>query len=146
MLARKVVQALGYRGAPIGIEFKRDARDGSLALIEINPRFGLWDAFATECGMDIAYAMYADQTGLEYQVSTSYRIGRRLLNAELDVPASLAYWRAGELPLGAWLKSIVSSSQSSIFARDDARASWAYLRLVAGRARLGLAKWFAKKQ
>lgn len=145
MLARKVVQALEYRGAPIGIEFKRDTRDGSLALIEINPRFGLWDAFATDCGMDIAYAMYADQTSLEYQVSTSYRIGMRVLNVELDIPASVAYWRAGELRLDAWLKSIVSRHHSGIFARDDTSTSWAYLRLAARRAARGLAKWIAKK-
>ncbi len=133
-LARKVVRAMGYRGAPIGIEFKRDARDGSLALIEINPRFGLWDAFATDCGMDIAYAMYADQTGLEYRASTSYGIGKRMLNVELDIPASVAYWRAGELRLGDWLKSIVTQHHSGIFARDDAATFWAYLRLLARRA------------
>ena len=46
---REVARKIGYRGVA-NIQFKRDARDGRLVLLELNPRFSLWVTLGVECG------------------------------------------------------------------------------------------------
>ena len=52
------LEKLNYQGLG-GIEFKRDSRDGKLKLIELNTRYGLWDALGQLCGVDTAYVAYS---------------------------------------------------------------------------------------
>jgi len=47
------IRQLGYKGH-IGVELKYDERDSIYKLIEVNPRFGLWDGLPTLCGMDFS--------------------------------------------------------------------------------------------
>src|SRR5262249_13277934 len=56
------LEKLNYQGLG-GIEFKRDCRDGKLKVIELNTRFGLWDALGQRCGVDTAYIAYLDAIG-----------------------------------------------------------------------------------
>jgi predicted ATP-grasp superfamily ATP-dependent carboligase len=60
--ARALLRALAFRGIS-EIEFKRDPRDGSLFLIEVNPRH--WDQhrLGTAAGVNLSEAAYRDATG-----------------------------------------------------------------------------------
>jgi D-aspartate ligase len=58
-----LLRGLGYHGIA-QVEWKRDPRDGSLNLIEVNPRLWQWHSLAAECGADVTLAAYWDLLGL----------------------------------------------------------------------------------
>lgn len=60
--SRELLRALAFRGIS-EIEYKRDARDGSLYLIEINPRH--WDqhGLGAATGVNLSEALYRQATG-----------------------------------------------------------------------------------
>jgi predicted ATP-grasp superfamily ATP-dependent carboligase len=45
------------------VEFKRDSRDGSYRLMEVNPRLWQWHGLAAACGVDLPRIAYEDLTG-----------------------------------------------------------------------------------
>ena len=45
------------------VEFKRDRRDGSFKLMEVNPRLWQWHGLAAACGVDLPLIAYRDLTG-----------------------------------------------------------------------------------
>jgi D-aspartate ligase len=57
------------------VEFKRDPRDGSFKLMEINPRLWMWHTLAAACGVNLAHIAYLDLTGRPPEPRTSE--GRR---------------------------------------------------------------------
>jgi D-aspartate ligase len=57
-----LLRALKYTGLS-QVELKRDARDGSLRLMEINPRLWQWHGLAAACGVDLPRIAYEDLTG-----------------------------------------------------------------------------------
>ena len=50
-LGIKLLQDFGYEGL-VGVEFKKDERDGELKLVEINPRSSLLGEIAIGCGVE----------------------------------------------------------------------------------------------
>jgi predicted ATP-grasp superfamily ATP-dependent carboligase len=60
--ALRLLEAFGYFGLS-QVEFKRDARDGSFKLMEINPRLWQWHGLAAACGVDLTRIAYADLVG-----------------------------------------------------------------------------------
>jgi D-aspartate ligase len=61
-LGLKLLRALEYTGLS-QVEFKRDSRDGTLKLMEINPRLWQWHGLASACGVDLPRIAYEDLTG-----------------------------------------------------------------------------------
>ena len=45
------------------VEFKRDPRDGTYRLMEVNPRLWQWHGLAAACGVDLPRIAYEDLTG-----------------------------------------------------------------------------------
>jgi len=45
------------------VEFKRDPRDGTYRLMEVNPRLWQWHGLAAACGVDLPRIAYDDLTG-----------------------------------------------------------------------------------
>jgi D-aspartate ligase len=60
--ALRLLKAFEYFGLS-QVEFKRDPRDGSFKLMEINPRLWQWHGLATACGVDLPRIAYADLVG-----------------------------------------------------------------------------------
>jgi D-aspartate ligase len=58
----RLLHALGHTGLS-QVEFKRDARDGTLRLMEVNPRLWQWHGLAAACGVDLPRIAYEDLTG-----------------------------------------------------------------------------------
>src|SRR6476659_3698354 len=57
-----LLHALGFHGLS-QVEFKRDPRDGSFRLMEINPRLWQWHGLASACGVDLPRIAYEDLVG-----------------------------------------------------------------------------------
>ena len=56
------LRALGHVGLS-QVEFKRDPRDGSYRLMEVNPRLWQWHGLAAACGVDFPRIAYEDLIG-----------------------------------------------------------------------------------
>jgi D-aspartate ligase len=57
-----LLRALDFHGLS-QVEFKRDTRDGSFRLMEVNPRLWQWHGLASACGVDLPVIAYRDLTG-----------------------------------------------------------------------------------
>jgi D-aspartate ligase len=57
-----LLDELGYRGIA-QTEFRQDAGDGTLRLMEVNPRLWQWHGLARACGVDLPRIAYEDTLG-----------------------------------------------------------------------------------
>ncbi len=102
-----------------GVEFKRDARDGSFRLMEINPRFELQNHLSATAGADQAWAMYRDLAELPPLPCPPYRTGLRWIAVNLDLKACRDLYAHGELTLAEWLRSVAPVRTASLLTLDD---------------------------
>jgi predicted ATP-grasp superfamily ATP-dependent carboligase len=118
-LSRKLLQAFEYRGL-VGVEFKRDARDGSYKLIEINPRTEGGNQLAVTAGVDFAWIAYRHLTGASMpEERVSFTPGVTYVNEEADLKSFLELHRAGTLRTSDWLRSWFSAQAYALGAWDD---------------------------
>lgn len=121
--AERLLGELGFHGIA-GVEFKTDARDQSLRIIEVNPRPSLWFGIASAAGRRVALAAWNEITGTPPLVDTPQRDGVVWRYALKDWYA--ARWYRGnakdfvlpppELPAGIMRQERVNA----VYARDDA--------------------------
>jgi predicted ATP-grasp superfamily ATP-dependent carboligase len=104
-LGNRLFRHVGLRGLA-NVEFKRDARDGKLKLIECNARFTASDCLVARSGINLAAFVYCRLTGREPPAMDEYRVGMRLWDPVRDLQAGLAMRRAGEMTLWGWVKSV----------------------------------------
>lgn len=76
-LARRTFEALRWTG-PAMMEFKRDQRDGTPRLMEINPRFWGSIELAIRCGVDFPRLYLNACLERPFEPVLSYAVGRRL--------------------------------------------------------------------
>jgi D-aspartate ligase len=74
--ARRLLHALGFHGIS-QVEYKRDPRDGTLRLMEVNARLWQWHSLAAACGVDLVQMAYRDAVGEPVAARTSRGAGRR---------------------------------------------------------------------
>jgi D-aspartate ligase len=141
-LGRAFMRKVGVRGLA-NVEFKRDARDGRLKLIECNHRFTAPNEQFRIAGIDIALFTYCRLAGLPTPVVDGYRPGVRLWHPGTDARAFLALRRRGELSLAAWLRSVARPQHFPLFRWDDPQPS---LGLHAVRARRLVRKRVARRR
>jgi predicted ATP-grasp superfamily ATP-dependent carboligase len=97
---------LGYRGL-CGIELKLDPRDGVGKLIEVNPRYSLWDDIGVPVGIDLAHEAVRSlfgESNTEPKRPRHFR--QKWVELCRDVPAAFAYYREGQLSLPEWIRSL----------------------------------------
>jgi len=117
-LGLRFFQAVGLRG--IGnVEFKRDARDGRLKLIECNPRFTAANEQVCRAGIDLALLSYNRVVGAPLPRVDRFREGIRLWLPLEDLMAYRSYARAGELGFGAWARSLLHMQHFPILRWSD---------------------------
>jgi predicted ATP-grasp superfamily ATP-dependent carboligase len=100
----KFLEAIQYRGI-CGVEVKLDEITGTYKLVEINPRFGLWDEIGAYLGQDVALAAYNDLA--EQKIQSNYPLYEKIYWGSLhrDIYALFDYAHAGLLTVGAFLQS-----------------------------------------
>jgi predicted ATP-grasp superfamily ATP-dependent carboligase len=104
-LGLRFCQGVGLRGIGV-VEFKRDARDGRLKLIECNARLTAGTELVHHSGVDLARIAYDRALGRAVASVTGYRVGVRMLRPIEDVRAALALRRDGDLTVREWLTSL----------------------------------------
>jgi len=122
-LSLKLLAGTQYQGLG-GIEFKRDARDGSYKLIEFNARLGMWDSYGARCGVDIPYISYRDALGDSPEPQHQYRNGVFWIDFQRDVRAFLLYRKKGLLSFNRWLKSFFVEKEWAVYSRDDCKPAF----------------------
>jgi D-aspartate ligase len=112
-LGRTIVRRLKLRGVA-KLDMKR-APDGSLRLLEINPRFTLWHHLGACAGVNLAAMVYHDLVGLPQTQRGPARVGARWCKPWSDIKAA----RASGVSLLRWIPWALSSDALSAFAWDD---------------------------
>lgn len=113
-LGRDIVRRLGLRGVA-KLDFKR-APDGTLYLLEVNPRFTLWHHPAARAGVNIPALVYGDCVGWPRPAEIPRaRAGVRWCKMWTDHSAA----RAAGVPFHRWLPWALACESKSAFAWDD---------------------------
>jgi predicted ATP-grasp superfamily ATP-dependent carboligase len=112
-------RAVGLRGL-FNVEYKRDARDGRLVLIECNHRFTASTALHLAAGLDVPLFVYNRLTGgpLPY-VGRPYKEGATLWYPLDDFRAFKEYRRRGEMTMLQYLRSVVRPQHFSLASASD---------------------------
>ncbi len=101
-----------------GLEYKLDARDSSLRMIEVNPRVELWLELASKAGADLAYLAYAHLTGAPLP-AIEQEEGIRWTYLLRDAMSGYRRNRSGELSLSEWVESRRNIQVGALWASDD---------------------------
>ncbi len=112
-LGRDIVKRLRLLGVA-KLDFKR-ASDGTLFLLEVNPRFTLWNHAGAEAGVNLPALVHADCTNGTRPALTRARAGVRWCKVWSDWPAA----RSSGVPPLRWLSWALGSEAKSAFAWDD---------------------------
>ena len=101
----RFLEAVGYQGL-CGVELKLDPRDGVAKLIEVNPRFGLWDDLGVPVGVDLPRQAVESLFGREAAACRASRFDYKWVNLARDLRAFRLYRAEGLLGVPAWLATL----------------------------------------
>ncbi|MFN3649548.1 MAG: ATP-grasp domain-containing protein [Armatimonadota bacterium] len=112
-LGRELARRMGFRGVA-KLDFKR-APDGSLYLLEVNPRFNLWHHLGAVAGVNLPAVVYADLAGLPRPEVALRKPDARWCYLWYDAMAS----RGWGVPVHQWVPWALSCEAKSAVAIDD---------------------------
>jgi len=107
---RRLVARSGYRGI-FSCEFKRDDRDGSYRVLEVNARPWWYVAFATRCGVNVCQMAYRDAQGEPVAEVGEYQVGRACVYPYYDYYAVQELRGRGRASLWDWFWAALTSDQ-----------------------------------
>jgi predicted ATP-grasp superfamily ATP-dependent carboligase len=116
-LAARILTTLRYTGFAI-VQFKRDVRQNTWKLLEINCRYGTWTELPSRCGCNFPATAYAAITGHPV-CRTHQRDGMSWMDFNRDVQAFAADRRRGKGTWWSYLRSISSTGCWAFLALDD---------------------------
>jgi D-aspartate ligase len=99
------LEKVGYHGFA-GIEVKFDQRDRQFKLIEVNPRYGLWDDLGIYVGVDVALIGYKDLLGERKSKVVAKGGSWRWVSFHRDIRAFFEYRKEGLVTFITWLRSL----------------------------------------
>lgn len=117
-LGLRFFQGAGVRGLA-NVEFKRDARDGRLKLIECNHRFTASNEIVRIAGIDLALLVYNRLVGRPDPPVDSFRDRVYLWQPIEDVRSFLSSRRRGEATFTGWVASLLHRQYFPVFRWDD---------------------------
>jgi predicted ATP-grasp superfamily ATP-dependent carboligase len=135
-------RAAGLRGLA-NVEFKRDARDGRLKLIECNPRFTEVNEQVRAAGIDLALVAYNRLLGRPLPAIDSFKDHLGLWFPVDDLRALRDYRRHDELTTLAWLRTLAHRQVPLLFCAGDPKPSltrWRERATALGRKAYGGAR------
>lgn len=127
--ARALLEAIRYTGL-VEVEFKRDPRDGTPKLLDINPRVWGWHTLCARAGVDFTYLAWRLARGESVPTSVA-RSGVRWSRLSTDLPTVVTEIRRGRLSVRDYLRSLRGPRERAIFARDDPLPGLVELPLLA---------------
>ncbi|BAS00114.1 ATP-grasp domain-containing protein [Blastochloris viridis] len=145
--ARGVLGSVRFSGL-VEVEFKRDRRDGSLKLLDVNPRPWSWFGLAAAAGVDLGAMLWAAANGREAAAAVA-RPGTAWVFLVRDVVAAFQTIASGRLRVADYVASLARVRAEATFAvRDPVPAlfdvpvtAW---RVLARRVLPRLSTWFKK--
>jgi predicted ATP-grasp superfamily ATP-dependent carboligase len=117
-LGREVSERIGLIG-PVKLDFKRAPDSGQFHLLEVNPRYTLWNHLGAAAGINLPMLAYADLTGLAVPPPSPYRAGVRWLSFGNDLRAFLRDYRPEGMSFVHWLQSFRAPKVYDIFSWSD---------------------------
>jgi D-aspartate ligase len=134
-LGRRFLSGAGVRGLA-QVEFKRDARDGTLKLIECNHRLTAATELVRSSGAETPLLVYHRALGRKGPPMRPRQGGVRLWDPLPDVRSLGSYRRSGELTTRAWVGSLLHRQRFPVFTWSDPLASLISAKLfIAHRVR-----------
>jgi D-aspartate ligase len=127
--SQRLLRALGFTGL-VEVEYKRDARDGVLKLLDINPRLWGWHSLCARAGVDFPYLLWRQVSG-EPPSAVTPRNGVGWLRLSTDTPTALRELAGGRLSWREYGRSLRGPRAAAIFARDDPMPALSELPLLA---------------
>ncbi|MGH2569549.1 MAG: hypothetical protein ACRDGA_14520 [Bacteroidota bacterium] len=132
VLAEKSIEYLqraGFQGV-VKIDYKWDDRAHEYKILEINPRYNLWELLGAHAGANLAWIAYRSQRGESLELPQQYQTGVRLLYFKQDLRALLdGYRKSGEWTWSSYLRSIARKNIYRVF---DARDPLPFIVSLAG--------------
>jgi D-aspartate ligase len=146
--ARRVIEGMGHTGL-IEVEFKRDARDGHLKLLDINARVWGWITLGARAGVDFPYLEWRMMHG-EPVTEVHGRPGVRWVRMATDLPTAAQEIAAGRMSVRAYLSSLRGPLEHAMICRDDPLPGIADMPLTGlvhlrRRLRARAARWRGKR-
>jgi predicted ATP-grasp superfamily ATP-dependent carboligase len=117
-LGIQFVQSAGLRGL-VNVEFKRDARDQQLKLIECNARLTAANEVVRRAGVDFARIAYDRALGRPVAPPATFREGVYEWHPVADYRAFRQYRSHGQLTTVQWLASLMHRQSIPLVALDD---------------------------
>jgi predicted ATP-grasp superfamily ATP-dependent carboligase len=117
-ITAEFMQAIRYRGI-LDIGYRYDWRDGQYKVMDVNPRIGCtFRLFTGADGMDVARALYLDQTGQPVPSAPAIE-GRKWIVEDFDLFSTVRSLWDRTLSLKDWAKSLTGIDEAACFASDD---------------------------
>jgi predicted ATP-grasp superfamily ATP-dependent carboligase len=127
--SRRLIERIGLTGLA-EVELKRDARDGVLKLLDVNPRVWGWHTLGARAGVDFPWLLWQLACGEEIEPAEG-RAGERWLRMSTDLPTGVREVLGRRLPLRPYVASLVGRRERAIAARDDVLPGLLELPLLA---------------
>lgn len=117
-ITTKFMKDIGYRGI-LDIGFRRDERDGTYKVLDVNPRVGCtFRLFTGLNGMDVVRAFYLDATGQALPISEAAE-GRKWVVEDFDLFSAFRLTMTHRLAISQWFRSLRGVQETACFAWDD---------------------------
>lgn len=121
-LGRAFLRSAGLVGFG-NVEFRVDARDDELKLIECNVRLTAANALLTAAGCDVAWVVFRRTTGQVVEATDGFREGLMMLHPVRDIRAAQAYRRTGDSAADVSVRAVLDEHRGPrchpVWSRQD---------------------------
>jgi len=111
---KNYLRHLKYHGL-MEAEWKRDPRDGSFKLLEINARQSMQNVLPSRCGINLILIAYIDAIGEKINYIDNYEKGIKWVNFLQDFASAIET----RISIRDWIGSLENTREWSYFAVDD---------------------------
>ncbi|ABE61090.1 conserved hypothetical protein [Nitrobacter hamburgensis X14] len=115
--ARTMLASVGFGGL-VEVEFKRDHRDGSLKLLDVNPRPWSWFGLCAAAGVDLGAMMWQVANGRPAKPAVA-QIGVSWMYLVRDFVVAMTLLVRGRIGVGDYLRSFGRVRAWAAFALND---------------------------
>jgi predicted ATP-grasp superfamily ATP-dependent carboligase len=115
--SKRLLGAIKYDGI-VEVEFKRDNRDKTYKLLDVNARVWGWHTLGFRSGLDFSYLLFQCMQGQPVQEIHAAK-GLKWIRFVRDVPAAYGQYRKGALSFRTYLRSLIDASEFAVLAKDD---------------------------
>ncbi|QKD03416.1 hypothetical protein [Mesorhizobium loti] len=115
--ARRLLGSIAHHGL-VEVEFKRDARDGSMKVLDVNPRPWTWFGLGAAAGVDLGAVLWAIRSGQTVQAASA-RPNTSWMYLVRDMVAAGKLISSGRLTKRAYLGSFATVKAWADFTASD---------------------------